>query len=162
MKPATAASALRVQEYLGPDYEVLEFEESTRSAADAAAAIGCNVAAIAKSLLFELEDESPLLVIASGRNRVDEARVAELVGQSVHRPDAAFVRHHTGFSIGGVPPVGHPQPLPVVLDEDLLKLAEIWAAAGTPNAVFRMSPKQLCELTNGRIAAVAERQAAGS
>ena len=162
MKPATAASALRVQEYLGPDYEVLEFEESTRSAADAAAAIGCDVAAIAKSLLFELEDGSPLLVIASGRNRVDEARVAELIGQSLQRPDAMFVRRHTGYSIGGVPPVGHSQPLPVVLDKDLLTLPEIWAAAGTPNAVFRLSPEQLIELTSGRIAAVAVRQAASS
>lgn len=157
MKPATADSALRIQEHLGPDYTVLEFEESTRSAADAAAAIGCDVAAIAKSLAFELADGSPLLVIASGSNRVDEARIAELVGQSVHRPNAAFVRRHTGFSIGGVPPVGHPQSLPVVLDEDLLKLPEIWAAAGTPNAVFRLSPEQLKELTNGRIAAVAVR-----
>lgn len=157
MKPATAASALRVQEHLGPDYTVLEFDESTRSAADAAAAIGCEVAAIGKSLVFELDDGSPLLVIASGRNRVDEARLARLVGQAVRRPDADFVRHHTGYSIGGVPPVGHPQPLPVVLDEDLLTLPEIWAAAGTPNAVFRLTPAQLSELTNGRIAAVAVR-----
>jgi len=157
VKAATAASALRVQAHLGPGYTILEFEESTRSVADAAAAIGCEVAAIAKSLVFELEDGSPLLVIASGRNRVDEARLAALVGQSVHRPDAGFVRRHTGFSIGGVPPVGHPQPLPVVLDEDLLAQPEIWAAAGTPNAVFRLSPEQLGELTHGRIAAVAVR-----
>lgn len=162
MKSATAASALRVQEHLGPDYTVLEFEKSTRSAADAAGAIGCEVAAIAKSLIFELDDGSPLLVIASGRNRVDEARITQLIGQSVHRPDADFVRRHTGFSIGGVPPVGHPQPLPVVLDEDLLNQPKIWAAAGTPNAVFRLSPEQLIELTNGRIAAVAVSQAAGS
>lgn len=157
MKPATAASALRVQAFLGSDYTVLEFAESTRSAADAAAAIGCEVAAIAKSLVFELADGSPLLVIASGVNRVDEARLADLLGQVVHRPDADFVRRHTGFSIGGVPPVGHPQPLPVVLDEDLLALPEIWAAAGTPNAVFRLTPEQLNKLTKGRVAAVAVR-----
>jgi len=157
VKPATAASALRVQEHLGPDYTVLEFEQSTRSAADAAAAIGCEVAAIAKSLVFETADGSPLLVIASGRNRVDEPRLAELLGQSVHRPDADFVRRHTGFSIGGVPPVGHPQPLPVVLDEDLLTLPEIWAAAGTPNAVFRLTPQQLSKMTRGRVAALAKR-----
>lgn len=162
MKPATAASALRVQAFLGSDYTVLEFAESTRSAADAAAAIGCEVAAIAKSLVFEMADGAPLLVIASGANRVDEARLTEFLGQSVQRPDADFVRRHTGFSIGGVPPVGHPQPLPVVLDEDLLALPEIWAAAGTPNAVFRLTPAQLCELTNGRVAALAVRPAAGS
>lgn len=155
MRPATARSALRVQEILGPEYEVLEFEQSTRSAADAAAAIGCDVAAIAKSLVFELEDGSPVLVIASGSNRVDEARLGELLGQRVRRPDADFVRRHTGYSIGGVAPVGHPRPLPVLLDEDLLRLTEIWAAAGTPNAVFRMTPGQLRVLTDGRVAAIA-------
>lgn len=155
MKPATARSALRVQEALGPDYEVLEFEESTRSAAEAAAAVGCDVAAIAKSLVFRLADGSPVLVIASGANRVDEARVADLLGQTLQRPDADFVRRHTGFSIGGVPPVGHPEPLPVVLDEDLMALPEIWAAAGTPNAVFRLTPAQLQALTGGQVARVA-------
>jgi prolyl-tRNA editing enzyme YbaK/EbsC (Cys-tRNA(Pro) deacylase) len=154
VKPATARSALRVQEALGPDYEVLEFEKSTRSAAEAAAAVGCDVAAIAKSLVFQLADGSPVLVIASGANRVDEARVADLLGQTLQRPDADFVRRHTGFSIGGVPPVGHPEPLPVVLDEDLMALPEIWAAAGTPNAVFRLTPAQLQALTGGQVARV--------
>jgi prolyl-tRNA editing enzyme YbaK/EbsC (Cys-tRNA(Pro) deacylase) len=155
VKPATARSALRVQAHLGPEYTVLEFEQSTRSAAEAAAAIGCPVAAIAKSLVFAQADGTPLLVIASGSNRVDEARVAELAGQAIRRPDADYVREHTGYSIGGVPPAGHPQPLPVVLDQDLLALEEIWAAAGTPNAVFRMTPEQLVALTGGRVAIIA-------
>lgn len=155
MKPATAKTALRVQALLGPDHQVLEFEQSTRSAADAAAAIGCPVAAIAKSLVFRAEDGEPVLVIASGANRVDENKVSAFLGRTIGRADADFVREHTGYSIGGVAPVGHLRPLTIVLDEDLLALGEIWAAAGTPNAVFRITPGQLRELTGGRVAAIA-------
>ncbi|MAT84631.1 MAG: prolyl-tRNA editing protein [Gammaproteobacteria bacterium] len=156
MKPATAKTALRVQDHLGPGYRVLEFEESTRSAADAAAAIGCPVAAIAKSLVFRQADGAPVLVIASGTNRVDEARVAAVLGQPIGRADADFVREHTGYAIGGVAPVGHPAPIRTLLDRDLLALPEIWAAAGTPNAVFRMTPAQLEALTGGEVADVAK------
>ncbi|MEQ8484250.1 MAG: YbaK/EbsC family protein [Pseudomonadales bacterium] len=155
MKPATARNAVRVQQLLGPEFTVLEFDESTRSAAEAAAAIGCDVAAIAKSLVFEAADGSPVLVIASGRNRVDEARVGDCLGQPIRRADADFVRRHTGYPIGGVAPIGHPTPLPVLLDEQLLALPEIWAAAGTPNAVFRMTPAQIVALTGGRPTAIA-------
>jgi len=155
VKPATAKTAQRVQALLGPDYQVLEFEQSTRSAADAAAAIGCPVAAIAKSLVFRGADGGGVLVIASGANRVDEAKVAALLGQTIGRADADFVRERTGYAIGGVAPVGHARPLTIVLDRDLLALGEIWAAAGTPNAVFRMTPQQLRELTGGREAAIA-------
>jgi prolyl-tRNA editing enzyme YbaK/EbsC (Cys-tRNA(Pro) deacylase) len=155
VKPATARTALRVQTLLGSEYQVLEFEQSTRSAADAAAAIGCPVAAIAKSLVFRAESGEAVLVIASGANRVDEDKVSALLGQAIGRADADFVREHTGYSIGGVAPVGHPRPLTIVLDEDLLALGEIWAAAGTPNAVFRMTPAQLRALTGGRVAAIA-------
>jgi len=155
VKPATAKTAQRVQALLGPDYQVLEFEQSTRSAADAAAAIGCPVAAIAKSLVFRGADGAGVLVIASGANRVDESKVAALVGRAIGRADADFVREHTGYAIGGVAPVGHTRPLTIVLDRDLLALGEIWAAAGTPNAVFRMTPQQLRELTGGLEAAIA-------
>ena len=156
MKPATAKTALRVQDQLGPEYQVLEFEESTRSAEDAAVAIGCPVAAIAKSLVFRQADGAPVLVIASGANRVDESKVAAVLGQAIGRADPDFVREHTGYAIGGVAPVGHPAPLRVLLDRDLLALEEIWAAAGTPNAVFRMTPAQLRALTGGEVADIAK------
>jgi prolyl-tRNA editing enzyme YbaK/EbsC (Cys-tRNA(Pro) deacylase) len=110
---------------------------------------------IAKSLIFRTADSHrPVLVIASGANRVDEKRVAALVGEPIGRADAEFVRAATGFAIGGVPPVGHATQPIVLIDEGLLGLAEIWAAAGTPNAVFRLTPTDLITLTGGRVAAV--------
>jgi prolyl-tRNA editing enzyme YbaK/EbsC (Cys-tRNA(Pro) deacylase) len=156
MKPATAASALKVQATLGPTYEVLEFEASTRTAAEAATAIGCTIAEIAKSLVFRAEPSGrAVLVIASGVNRVDEAKVAGLVGETIARADADFVRAKTGFSIGGVPPVGHVEPPLTLIDESLGAFETIWAAAGTPNAVFRLTPADLLRLTGGKAAAVA-------
>jgi prolyl-tRNA editing enzyme YbaK/EbsC (Cys-tRNA(Pro) deacylase) len=134
---------------------VLEFEASTRTSKDAAAALGCSVAEIAKSLIFKAADGRPVLVIASGVNRVDEARLRDLLGQAVGRADAEFVRDATGFAIGGVPPVGHASRPIVVIDRDLLRFAEVWAAAGTPNAVFRLTPEDLVHLTGGRIADIA-------
>lgn len=155
MKPATSASALKVQAVLGDRFQVLEFDASTRTAADAAAAIGCSVPQIAKSLIFRAGvSNRPVLVIASGANRVDEKRVAALVGEPIARADAEFVRTVTGFAIGGVPPVGHATQPIVLVDETLLTFAQIWAAAGTPNAVFRLTPAQLVELTGGRVAPV--------
>ena len=156
MKPASAASALKVQAALGPEYEVLEFDASTRTAADAAAAIGCTVAQIAKSLVFRAEASGrAVLVVASGVNRVDEAKVAAILGEKIGRADADFVRAKTGFAIGGVPPVGHSEPSPTLIDEALFAFAEIWAAAGTPNAVFRLRPADLLQLTGGVRASVA-------
>lgn len=155
MKPATAPSALRVQAALGERFAVLEFDASTRTSEDAAAAIGCTVAQIAKSLVFRAESGRPVLVVASGAHRVDEKRIAALVGERIGRADADFVREATGFAIGGVPPVGHKTAPVVLLDEALMALPEIWAAAGTPNAVFRLTPADLMELTGGRLAAVA-------
>ncbi len=134
---------------------MLEFEASTRTSKDAAAALGCSVAEIAKSLIFKAADGRPVLVIASGVNRVDEARLRDLLGQAIGRADAEFVRNATGFAIGGVPPVGHALKPIVVIDRDLLQFAEIWAAAGTPNAVFRLTPEDLARLTGGRIADIA-------
>ena len=155
MKPATSSSALRVQAALGERFVVVEFEATTRTAADAAAAIGCTVAEIAKSLVFRgAKSGRSVLVVASGDKRVDEKKVAAAVGEPIARADAEFVRAATGYAIGGVPPVGHTvQPIALV-DETLMPFAEIWAAAGTPNAVFRLTPSDLVDLTGGRIAAV--------
>jgi prolyl-tRNA editing enzyme YbaK/EbsC (Cys-tRNA(Pro) deacylase) len=156
MKPAASPSALKVQAALGDKFEVLEFDATTRTAADAAAAIGCTIAEIAKSLIFRrLGCNRPVLVVASGVNRVDEARVAAEVGEKIARADADFVREATGFAIGSVPPVGHANPPTVLIDQSLMALAEIWAAAGTPNAVFRLTPSDLVALTGGRVAAIA-------
>jgi prolyl-tRNA editing enzyme YbaK/EbsC (Cys-tRNA(Pro) deacylase) len=149
------ARARRVQEALaarGFAFEVREFPDSTRTSAEAAAAIGCSVAQIAKSLVFRGgESGRAVLIIASGANRVDPAKAEALLGEAIKRADADFVREATGFAIGGVPPLGHDRPLVTLIDEALLAFEEIWAAAGTPNAVFRLSPKDLGDLTGGRI-----------
>ena len=156
MRPATAASALKVQAALGPDYAVLEFDAGTRTAAEAAAAIGCEVAEIAKSLIFRAEPSGrAVLVIASGAKRVDERKVGEIVGETIVRADPDFVRSKTGFAIGGVPPLGHAEPLTTLIDETLDAFETIWAAAGTPNAVFRLTPADLLRLTGGTRAAIA-------
>jgi len=125
-----------------------EFPAGTRTAADAAAAIGCEVGAICKSLVFRVGD-APLLIIASGSNRVDEARFG------AEKADAAFVREQTGFAIGGVPPFGHARTLETVVDEDLLAYETVWAAAGTPSSVFPLAPAELVARTGGRVARVA-------
>ena len=152
------ASARRVQAALdgfGLGFEVREFSESTRTSEQAAAAIGCQVGQIAKSLVFRgKESDRPLLVIASGPNRVDLAKLAAIVGEPVGRADADFVRARTGFSIGGVPPVGHDEAPTTVIDQDLMAFDEVWAAAGTPNAVFRLAPGDLVKITAGRLADV--------
>jgi prolyl-tRNA editing enzyme YbaK/EbsC (Cys-tRNA(Pro) deacylase) len=158
VKPAESPSALKVQATLGGRFEVLEFDLSTRTAADAAAAIGCEVAQIAKSLIFRGGNSGrAVLIIASGVDRVDEKKAAAAVGEPIARADADFVREATGFAIGGVPPVGHKVKPIVLIEESLLQFAEIWAAAGTPNAVFRLTPSDLVELTGGRTVAVARK-----
>ncbi len=135
---------------LGLAYQIIEFAQTTRSALDAARAIGCQVGQIAKSLIFRgKRSQEPVLVIASGANRVDESKLGELLGEPVERPDADYVRLRTGFVIGGVPPVGHSESLRTFIDEDLLQYAEIWAAAGTPNAVFKLAPADLLRVTGG-------------
>jgi prolyl-tRNA editing enzyme YbaK/EbsC (Cys-tRNA(Pro) deacylase) len=157
MKPATAPSALKVQAVLGPELQVLEFEASTRTSEDAAAAVGCSVAEIAKSLIFKAADGRPVLVIASGANRVDEKKVRALLGQRIERASPDFVREATGYVIGGVPPVGHASPSIVLIDSDLERFSAVWAAGGTPNAVFRIAPADLIRLTQGRVADLAKR-----
>ena len=149
-------SARRVQQAIeaaGFDFEVREFPASTRSAAEAAAAIGCKVEQIAKSLIFRAETSgAPVLVLASGANQVDEAALGAVLGQPIGRAKPDFVREMTGFAIGGVPPVGHlKQPL-TFIDRDLMAMTEVWAAAGTPNAVFSLNPEQLIALTGGQVA----------
>jgi prolyl-tRNA editing enzyme YbaK/EbsC (Cys-tRNA(Pro) deacylase) len=128
---------------------VRQLAGTARSAAEAAAAIGCTVAQIAKSLIFRAADGVPVLVIASGANRVDERKVAAALGQSIGKADADFVRTTTGFAIGGVPPVGHATPLKIFLDLDLRRHDTIWAAAGHPHAVFRTTAAELERLTGG-------------
>ena len=152
-------AALRVQEALaarGVDTTIVYLERAARTSAEAAAAVGCRVDQIAKSLVFRLATRgTPLLVIASGANRVDETRVAGLVGEPLGKADADFVRAHTGFAIGGVAPLAHPAPLTTLIDEHLLKWERIWAAAGHPHTVFPLTPAELVRLTGGRVVAVA-------
>jgi len=135
--------------------DIKEFSETTRTSAEAAAAIGCTVAQIAKSVVFRAVGMNrAVLVIASGANRVDEKLVAAALGDRIAKADAAFVRDKTGFAIGGVAPVGHTEKPVTLIDEDLLGHAEIWAAAGTPNSVFRLTPQELVAMTDGRVTAI--------
>lgn len=134
---------------------IAAFPEGTRSAADAAAAVGCDVAQIAKSIVFRAGARA-VLVIASGANRVDMAKVAAAIGQPVKRAEGGWVRDTTGFAIGGVSPVGHIAPPIVLLDADLLALDPLWAAAGSPQHVFRTSPAELLRITGARPAEVKE------
>ena len=153
-----SASAQRVQNALaalGFTLAVVELPHSTRTSAEAAAAVGTQVSQIVKSLIFRAErSDRGVLVLASGSNRVDEAAVAALLGEPIARADPEFVRARTGFAIGGVSPVGHLEPLPTFIDEDLLQYDSLWAAAGTPNAVFKLTPDDLVRLTSGRVARV--------
>lgn len=151
MKPASHPTALRVQSLLraaGLDAQVVEFEQPTRTSAEAATAIGCTVAEIAKSVVFRgKESGQAVVVVASGDNRVCERKVAALVGEKLGRADADFVREATGYVIGGVSPVGHAQPVKLVLDEDLRRFQTVWAAAGTPFSVFPLTPDELARIT---------------
>ena len=140
---------------LGLTADIKQFDASTRTSADAAAAIGCTVAQIAKSVLFRAKsDNRAVLVVASGTNRVDEKKLAVALNDGIGRADAEFVRAATGFAIGGVAPVGHTGPVTIFIDEDLRQYDDIWAAAGSPNAVFRLTPSDLERITNGRVIAV--------
>jgi prolyl-tRNA editing enzyme YbaK/EbsC (Cys-tRNA(Pro) deacylase)/protein tyrosine phosphatase (PTP) superfamily phosphohydrolase (DUF442 family) len=150
---ALSASAQRVQNALaalGFTLAVVELPQSTRTSAEAAAAVGCSVGQIVKSLIFRgAQSGRAILVLASGVNRVDEAAVAGLLGEPLAKADADFVRAHTGFVIGGVPPVGHAEAMPTFIDEDLLAYDSLWAAAGTPNAVFKLTPSELVRMSRG-------------
>ncbi|HBN49667.1 MULTISPECIES: YbaK/EbsC family protein [Thalassospira] len=127
--------------------KVLEFPDGTRSAADAAAAIGCDVSDIGKSLVFMTEGNKPVLIIMNGADRVDETKVAHLLGLDIRKADANEVRTHTGYAIGGVPPFGHVGPVETLIDEKLLAKKIIWLAAGTPKTVFSLMPDELRAVT---------------
>jgi prolyl-tRNA editing enzyme YbaK/EbsC (Cys-tRNA(Pro) deacylase) len=139
---------------LGLDVEARELPSSTRTAPEAAAAVGCELGAIVKSLVFRLGDEA-VLVLVSGANRADEQRLEAELGAPPQRADADFVRAATGYSIGGVPPLGHPRPLRTLIDEDLMAYKVVWAAAGTPRSVFPIAPAELARLVGGRVVSLA-------
>ena len=140
---------------LGVELNVVEFSDSTRTAQEAADAIGCTVSQIAKSLIFKGKtSQKPILIVASGTNRVNEKAIKEQIGEKLQKADADFVLEHTGFAIGGIPPIGHKNPITTFIDEDLMQYEEIWAAAGTPNAVFKLTSKTLTEITKGSIICV--------
>lgn len=151
MKPAEHPTALRVQQLLveaGIGTRVVEFEQPTRTSAEAAAAIGCTVAEIAKSVVLRAKTSNQaVVVVASGDNRVCETKLAALVGEPIGRANADFVREATGYVIGGVSPLGHSQPVKLLLDADLQRFETIWDAAGTPFSVFPLTPDQLAAIT---------------
>jgi prolyl-tRNA editing enzyme YbaK/EbsC (Cys-tRNA(Pro) deacylase) len=134
--------------------ETRELPASSRTAPEAAAAVGCELGAIVKSLVFRLGDEA-VLVLVSGVNRADEGRLEAELGAPLQRADADFVRASTGYSIGGVPPLGHPQPLRTLIDEDLMGHEVVWGAAGTPRSVFPIAPAELARLVDGRVVSLA-------
>ena len=140
---------------LGFPNEVMELQSTTRTSVEAAQAVGCRVEQIAKSIVFQgKQTHKPILVIASGPNRVNEKRIAESISEPLGKADADYVRKKTGFAIGGVPPIGHLEKLEIFIDEDLLQYNEIWAAAGTPNAVFKLTPSDLIKMTGGRVVCI--------
>jgi prolyl-tRNA editing enzyme YbaK/EbsC (Cys-tRNA(Pro) deacylase) len=158
MVRALRPSVQKVQdtlEALGFRNEVVELEATTRTSADAARAVGSTVEQIAKSILFQGgRTHKPVLVIASGPNRVNEKTIAELIGEPLGKADAEYVREKTGFVIGGVPPVGHIEKPEIFIDQDLLQYEQIWVAAGSPHAVFRLSPSELVRMTGGRVVSI--------
>ncbi len=149
MKQVSPPSCLEnaLEEFDLGHIQVLEFPDGTRSAADAATAIGCDVSNIGKSLVFMTEGNKPVLIIMNGADKADETKVAHLIGLSIRKADAAEVREHTGYAIGGVPPFGHSSPVETLVDEKLLTKDVIWLAAGTPKTVFSMTPDELRKVT---------------
>ena len=151
-------SAQKIQDQLkslGYDYSVIEHSESTRTAQEAAERAGCELGQIVKSLIFQGKASGkPILVLTSGANRVDEKRISEYAGEAIGRAGADFVRSVTGFAIGGVPPVGHLQKMETYIDEDFLGYPTIWAAAGTPNAIFELKTEDLQKMTDGSVVRV--------
>lgn len=153
-----SSSAQRIQDTLiklGYDYTVIEAEKSTRTAEEAAERVGCEVGQIVKSLIFQGKSSGKaILILTSGANRVDVKRIKVYAEEKIGRADPDFVRECTGFAIGGIPPLGHVNPIETYVDEDLLRYKEIWAAAGTPKAIFRMRASELPKMTGGKIISV--------
>ncbi len=159
MKKRLAKSAESVQFALNCadiDCKVLELPSSTRTAADAATSIGCSVSQITKSLIFKTKLSSkPVLVLASGSNKVDEDLVEQYTGEAITKAEPNFVREITGFAIGGIPPIGHSQKINLIfIDQDLLKHEVVWAAAGTPNAVFCINCQDLLHITDAKVISI--------
>lgn len=158
MPETLGKSAAKIQEELnkyGLQLKVVTMNSSTRTCVEAANTIGCEVGQIVKSMIFRGKTTGiPILIVASGDNRINEKRMKEYLGEAVSRPDADFVQEVTGFAIGGIPPVGHANKITCFIDEDLFKYQEIWAAAGTPFDVFRLTPDQLTAITHGQIISV--------
>ena len=151
-------SAKKVQRALATfdlDLNVVELPDSTRTAQEAAQAIGCEVAQIVKSLIFKGADSGkPILILASGINRVNEKALIDRIGEKLAKADASFVREKTGFAIGGIPPLGHVEAIETYIDQDLLAYDTVWAAAGTPHAVFQLESKDRSKLTNGTVVCI--------
>lgn len=159
MTKPLSPSAQRVQDALdaaGVATTIVEYDVPARTSADAARVLGCSVAQIAKSLIFRSVSGNPVLVIASGTNRVDEKKVTAMIGEAIFKADAAFVRECTGYSIGGIPPLGHARPLTTLIDRDLLRYDVVYAAGGTPHAMFPISPAELVRIARGVTADVAQ------
>ncbi len=158
MADELSTSAQKVQDALlsqGFSCQVLELPDSTRTAMEAAAAVGCQVGQIVKSLLFRgKQTRKPVFVAVSGANRVNEKTLRDLAGEKIEKADADFVREKTGFAIGGVPPLAHLEPMQTFIDEDLLQFSDIWAAAGTPNALFKLTPAELLQITSGQVVSI--------
>ncbi len=153
-----SSSAQKVQDALnnlGYDYRVIEFKDSTRTAQDAAQRLNCEVGQIVKSLIFKgKKHQQAILILTSGANQVDVKRMRIYTDEKIERADPAFVRECTGYAIGGIPPLGHLHPIHTYIDEDLLQYEKIWAAAGTPNAVFELDANQLAKMTAGKVVSV--------
>jgi prolyl-tRNA editing enzyme YbaK/EbsC (Cys-tRNA(Pro) deacylase) len=151
-------SAQKFQDFLqglGVNLSVVEYVESARTAQDAADRIGCQLGQIVKSLVFKgTTSGKGILVLTSGANRVNESKISRLLGESITRPDADFVRELTGFSIGSVPPFSHLRVMDTFIDEDLLQYPTVWASGGAPNAVFMLSPADLVNLSLGKVIVV--------
>ena len=153
--PDSARRVALLLEERGHPKRIVMLAETGKTSAEAAAGLGCSVAQIAKSILFRRKlDDAPVLVIASGMNRVDEKKVAQRVGE-LARADARFVREKTGYAIGGVCPIGHAEKPVILIDQNLLRLHSIWVAAGHPHAVFNLTPAQLQAMTSAPIVDVA-------
>jgi prolyl-tRNA editing enzyme YbaK/EbsC (Cys-tRNA(Pro) deacylase) len=165
MPQELSASARKVQAILqqrGFACQVVELPDSTRTAKEAAQAVGCQVEQIVKSLIFRgRQSQTPYLVLASGPNRVDEQRLSALANEPIEKADADFVRQRTGFAVGGVPPLGHTEPLVTFIDETLLRHERLWAAAGTPHAVFQLTPADLQAMTGGKVVTISSASSTG-
>lgn len=155
MAETLGKSALKIQEELNKynlSLKVVTMQDSTRTCVEAANTIGCEVGQIVKSLVFRGKTSgTPILIVASGDNRINEKKMKEYLGEAVTRPDANYVQETTGFAIGGIPPVGHTTKMPCFIDADLFRFKEVWAAAGTPFDVFCLTPDQLATITQGKI-----------